>query len=145
MQSQDQMLASLNSVLNILTFAVGALGGIALLTGGVGILTLMSIAVAERRGEIGLLTALGAPSGLVMRLFLGEAAILGALGGMLGVALGLAGLGALHLAIPALPFAPRLDYLLIAEALALLIGLMAGAWPAARAAQLDPIEALRSE
>ncbi|MEW6444972.1 MAG: ABC transporter permease [Pseudomonadota bacterium] len=144
-QSQDQMLASLNSVLNILTFAVGALGGIALLTGGVGILTIMSIAVAERRGEIGLLTALGAPSGLVMRLFLGEAAILGALGGMLGVALGLAGLGALHLAIPALPFAPRLDYLLIAEALALLIGLMAGAWPAARAAQLDPIEALRSE
>ncbi|HES76249.1 MAG TPA: FtsX-like permease family protein [bacterium] len=144
-QSQDQMLASLGKVLDVLTFAIGALGGIALLTGGVGILTLMSIAVAERRGEIGLLTALGAPSSLVLRLFLGEAVILGALGGLLGVVIGLAGLGLLHLAIPALPFAPRLDYLLIAEALALLIGLIAGAWPAMQAAKLDPIEALREE
>lgn len=144
-QSQDQMLASLGKVLDVLTFAVGALGGIALLTGGVGILTLMSIAVAERRGEIGLLTALGAPPGLVLRLFLGEAAILGALGGLLGVVIGLTGLGLLHLAIPALPFAPRMDYLLIAEALALLIGLAAGVLPAMSAARLDPIEALREE
>lgn len=144
-QSQDQMLASLGKVLDVLTFAVGALGGIALLTGGVGILTLMSIAVAERRGEIGLLTALGAPPGLVLRLFLGEAAILGALGGLLGVVIGLTGLGLLHLGIPALPFAPRMDYLLIAEALALLIGLAAGVLPAMNAARLDPIEALREE
>jgi putative ABC transport system permease protein len=144
-QSQDQMLASLGKILDVLTFAVGALGGIALLTGGVGILTLMSIAVAERRGEIGLLTALGAPSKLVLQLFLGEAVILGALGGLLGVVIGLAGLGLLHLAIPALPFAPRMDYLLIAEALALLIGLVAGVWPAMKAARLDPIEALREE
>ena len=144
-QSQDQMLASLGKILDVLTFAVGALGGIALLTGGVGILTLMSIAVSERRGEIGLLTALGAPSNLVLQLFLGEAVILGALGGLLGVVIGLAGLGLLHLAIPALPFAPRMDYLLIAEALALLIGLVAGVWPAMNAARLDPIEALREE
>ena len=144
-QSQDQMLASLGKILDVLTFAVGALGGIALLTGGVGILTLMSIAVAERRGEIGLLTALGAPPGLVLRLFLGEAAILGALGGLLGVVIGLTGLGLLHLGIPALPFAPRMDYLLIAEALALLIGLAAGVLPAMNAARLDPIEALREE
>ena len=144
-QSQDQMLASLGKILDVLTFAVGALGGIALLTGGVGIITLMSIAVSERRGEIGLLTALGAPSNLVLQLFLGEAVILGALGGLLGVIIGLAGLGLLHLAIPALPFAPRMDYLLIAEALALLIGLIAGVWPAMNAARLDPIEALREE
>ncbi len=144
-QSQDQMLASLGKILDVLTFAVGALGGIALLTGGVGILTLMSIAVAERRGEIGLLTALGAPPNFVLQLFLGEAVILGALGGLLGVGIGLAGLGLLHLAIPALPFAPRMDYLLIAEALALLIGLVAGVWPAMKAARLDPIEALREE
>lgn len=144
-QSQDQMLETLGNMLDILTFAVGALGGIALFTGGVGILTLMTIAVAERRTEIGLLTALGAPSGLVLRLFLGEAAILGALGGLLGVLLGLAGLGALHAFIPALPFTLRLDYLLVSEGMAILIGLIAGAWPARRAARLDPIEALRAE
>ncbi len=143
--SQDQMLESLGKVLDILTFAVGALGGIALFTGGVGILTLMSIAVAERRAEIGLLTALGAPTTLVLKLFLGEAAILGALGGLIGVLLGLAGLALLHSAIPALPFTLRLDYLAIAESLAIFIGLIAGAWPAARAARLDPIEALRAE
>ena len=59
------------------------------------------------------------------------------------VIIGLAGLGLMHLAIPALPFAPRMDYLLTAEALALLIGLIAGVWPAMNAARLDPIEALR--
>ncbi len=144
-ESQDQMLASLNKVLNILTFAIGALGGIALFTGGVGILTLMTIAIAERRTEIGLLTALGATPGLILQLFLAEAAILGALGGLTGMLLGLAGLAALHLAIPALPFIPRLEYLLIAEGLAILIGLLAGVWPAWRAARLDPIDALRSE
>jgi len=144
-ESQDQMLASLNKVLGILTFAVGALGGIALFTGGVGILTLMTIAVAERRTEIGLLSALGATPKLILRLFLAEAAILGALGGLAGMLLGLAGLAALHALIPVLPFIPRLEYLAIAEGLAILIGLLAGAWPAGRAAHLDPIEALRAE
>jgi putative ABC transport system permease protein len=144
-QSQDQMLASLNKVLNILTFAIGALGGIALFTGGVGILTLMTIAVSERRTEIGLLSALGAPPRLILQLFLTEAVILGALGGLAGMLLGLAGLATLHALIPVLPFSPQLEYLAIAEGLAILIGLLAGAWPAGRAAHLDPIEALRAE
>ena len=144
-ESQDQMLASLNKVLNILTFAVGALGGIALFTGGVGILTLMTIAVAERRTEIGLLSALGATPRLIHQLFLAEAVILAACGGLAGMLLGLAGLATLHTLIPALPFSPRLEYLATAEGLAILIGLFAGVWPARRAAKLDPIDALRAE
>ena len=73
------MLETLGSVLNVLTFAVGALGGISLLVGGVGILTIMTIAVSERTAEIGLLRALGARRTHILGLFLGEAIILAAL------------------------------------------------------------------
>ena len=72
------MLDVLGAVLNVLTIAVGALGAISLLVGGVGILTIMTIAVAERTAEVGLLRALGAGQGQVLVLFLGEAALLSA-------------------------------------------------------------------
>ena len=85
---QQQMLDVLGSVLDVLTFAVGALGGISLLVGGVGILTIMTIAVAERTAEIGLLRALGAQRRQILLLFLGEAALLAAIGGVAGLALG---------------------------------------------------------
>ncbi|HEY5720421.1 MAG TPA: ABC transporter permease, partial [Gammaproteobacteria bacterium] len=89
--TQQQMLDVLDSVLGVLTFAVGALGGISLLVGGVGVLTIMTIAVTERTAEVGLLRALGAGSGQVLGLFLGEAVALAALGGLLGLLLGLGG------------------------------------------------------
>ena len=78
--TQEEMLKTLSNILNVLTMAVGALGGISLLVGGVGIVTIMTIAVAERTGEIGLLVALGAPRRTILGLFLGEAAALAALG-----------------------------------------------------------------
>jgi putative ABC transport system permease protein len=142
---QQQMLDVLSSVLNILTFAVGALGGISLLVGGVGILTIMTIAVAERTSEIGLLRALGARRGQVLALFLGEAMLLSALGGFLGLALGAGTAQLLQLAFAALPVHTPWSYVVLAEAIAVAIGLLAGVMPALRAARLDPVEALRAE
>ncbi|MBK9237013.1 MAG: ABC transporter permease [Rhodoferax sp.] len=143
--TQEDMLRTLSNILDVLTMAVGALGSISLLVGGVGIVTIMTIAVRERTGEIGLLVALGAPRRTVLGLFLGEAVALSALGGVIGLLLGMGLAQLIHLAVPALPVHTPLMFVLLAEGLAIAIGLLAGVLPARRAAQLDPVEALRSE
>jgi len=143
--TQDQMLEVLGSVLDILTIAVGALGGISLLVGGVGILTIMTIAVRERTAEIGLLRAVGAGRRQIMVLFMGEATALASIGGLLGLATGAGGAWLLGKAVPALPTHTSWTYVISAELLAGLIGLLAGVMPARHAARLDPIEALRAE
>ncbi len=143
--SQEQALEVLSSVLGILTFAVGALGGISLLVGAVGILTIMTMAVTERTAEIGLLRALGARKDQVLTLFLGEAMMLSALGGILGLLLGIGIAQGLHLLIPALPVHTPWLFAVLAESIAVSIGLAAGVVPAMHAAQLDPVEALHAE
>ena len=143
--TQEDMLATLSNILDILTAAVGALGGISLLVGGVGIVTIMSIAVTERTSEIGLLVALGARRRTILTLFLGEAVVLSGIGGLLGLAAG-AGLAQLvGLAVPAMPVATPWQFALAAEVVALVVGLAAGVLPARRAARLDAVEALRAE
>lgn len=143
--TQQQMLDILGSVLDVLTFAVAALGGISLFVGGVGILTIMTISVRERRSEIGLLRAIGARRGQVLRLFLLESLLLSAAGGLAGLAFGLGTALALRLIAPSLPVHPSLEYALLAELLAVAIGLAAGVLPARHAASLQPLEALRAE
>lgn len=143
--TQEQMLEVLGSILNVLTLAVGALGGISLLVGGVGILTIMIIAVNERTAEIGLLRAIGAGKMQIQFLFLGEAVVLAAIGGAGGLILGAGGAWLLGVFVPALPTHTPLYYVVLAELLAVVIGLGAGVLPARRAANLDPIEALRAE
>jgi putative ABC transport system permease protein len=143
--TQEDMLETLSNILDILTMAVGALGGISLLVGGVGIVTIMTIAVTERTNEIGLLMALGAYRRTILYLFLGESIMLAALGGMLGLLLGIGLAQLIQLAVPALPVHTPLSFAAGALVLSAGIGLMAGVLPARRASRLDPIEALRAE
>ena len=143
--TQQQMLDVLGSVLDVLTFAVGAIGGISLLVGAIGIVTIMTISINERTNEIGVLRALGAKQSQVLSLFLGEAIVLAAIGGLSGLVLGVGIAQLLHLALPALPVHTPMLYIGLAEAIAVVIGLAAGVLPARRAALLDPVEALRSE
>ena len=143
--SQQKMLEVFGTVLDAITFAVAAIGAISLLVGGVGILTILTIAVAERTGEIGLLRALGATQGAILALFLGEAALLSAIGGTAGLIAGWGAANLLQLAVPALPVHTPWNYALLAEIVAVGVGLIAGIMPARRAARLDPLEALRSE
>ena len=145
MITQEDMLRTLSNILGVLTAAVGALGGISLLVGGVGIVTIMTIAVTERTNEIGLLKAIGAPERTILGIFLGEAVALAAIGGIAGLVLGI-GLGQLlHLVFPALPVHTPWSFVFLAEGVAVAIGLAAGVLPARRAAGLDPVEALRAE
>ncbi|OGA20537.1 MAG: peptide ABC transporter permease [Betaproteobacteria bacterium RIFCSPLOWO2_02_FULL_65_24] len=142
---QQKMLEVFGTVLNAITFAVAAMGGISLVVGGVGILTILTIAVAERTSEIGLLRAIGATQRRILLLFLGEAALLAAVGGAAGLLLGWAIALALQLGLPALPVHTPWSYAVLAELVAVVVGLAAGVMPARSAARLDPLEALRSE
>jgi putative ABC transport system permease protein len=143
--TQEQMIEVLTSILDVITFAVGALGGISLLVGGVGILTIMTIAVKERRAEIGLFTALGAERNQILMLFLSEAIVLSALGGLLGLFLGWSGATLINTFFPALPTHTPWHFVVMAEVLAITIGILAGVIPAKRAADLNPVDALHEE
>lgn len=143
--TQNQMLKSMDSILNILTLAVAALGSISLLVGSVGILTIMTIAVSERISEIGLLRAIGAEQRAIFRLFLCEALALSATGGLCGVLVGITLVKILAVALPALPVELAWAYIVAAFMVSLLIGIAAGVAPAMKAARLEPLEALRTE
>ena len=129
--TQQQMLDVLGSIINVLTLGVAALGGISLLVGGVGIFTIMTIAVRERTKEIGLLRAVGARRSGIARLFMGEAMLLAALGGIGGLALGIAVVALVGWTVPALPTQLSPLYMTLSETIAIGIGLVAGVLPAA--------------
>ena len=143
--TQQQMLDVLGSIVDVLTLGVAALGGISLLVGGVGIFTIMTIAVRERTQEIGLLRAIGARRARIAQLFLGEAMLLSAAGGAGGLAIGMAIVVFVQWAVPAMPATISPLYVLLSLALAVLIGALAGVLPARSAAQLEPLDALRAE
>jgi putative ABC transport system permease protein len=143
--TQESMLQTLDRIIGVVTAAVGAIGGISLLVGAIGILTVMWISVNESTSEIGLLRALGARRGQVQAYFLLQAALLATAGGAAGVATGFGIIQLLHMALPALPVSTPFEYVLGALALSFAVGVASGVLPARRAAGLDPIEALRAE
>ncbi|WP_461481358.1 ABC transporter permease [Porticoccus sp.] len=143
--TQDQMMATMDNILRILKYAGGGLGAISLLVGAVGITTILMITVTERTAEVGLLRALGSTRRQVRNLFLGEAVMLGLIGGLAGVlVIALLVLSA-QLFVPALPVALQADMVVAALLVSMLIGLMAGVRPALNATKLSPIDALRAE
>jgi len=143
--TQTGMLETLDRIIRIVSLAVAGIGGISLLVGAIGILTMMWISVNERTGEIGLAKAIGATPGQILWLYLTEALLLAMGGGILGLATGMGLAQALRLLVPGFPVHTPLLYVGLAMLVSLLVGLLSGILPARRAAQLDPVVALAAE
>ena len=139
---QSKLLETIQSILGILTTALGAIAAISLVVGGIGIMNIMLVSVTERTREIGLRKALGATPNVILTQFLFEAALLSVFGGMIGV--GIAYGGSL-LIQPYFPARVTWEAVMLAFGVSTIVGLVFGAAPANRASKLSPIEALRYE
>ncbi len=134
----------LSSITGVLTAFLAAIAAVSLLVGGIGIMNIMLVSVTERTREIGIRLAIGAREHDVLLQFLIEAVVLSALGGIVGIALGLLGAWAGTAALK-LPFVFQPSIVFIAVLFSAGVGVAFGYFPARRAARMDPIEALRHE
>jgi putative ABC transport system permease protein len=132
------------STTGVLTGFLSAIAAVSLVVGGIGIMNIMLVSVTERTREIGIRLAIGALEKEVMLQFLVEAAMLSAFGGLVGILLGLLGAAAIAPALN-VPFTLQPTTVLYAFGFSAMVGVVFGFMPARRAAQLDPIEALRHE
>jgi putative ABC transport system permease protein len=143
-QAQSSFLSTAQSVTTTLTILLASVAAISLLVGGIGVMNIMLVSVTERTNEIGLRKALGATPTDLLRQFLVEASTLSVVGGLLGVGAGLlAGVLIPHFTTIGVTITPT--PVLVAVAVAAGVGLIFGVYPAARAARLAPIEALRAQ
>jgi putative ABC transport system permease protein len=142
--TQDQILDVFNKLTGVFFLVMLVLSSVALLVGGIGVMAIMMVSVTDRTREIGVRKALGATRREILWQFLVEAATLTLLGGMFGIVIGL-GLGQLLRVVMSLELDVPLWSAVVACTVSIFIGLVFGIAPAARAAKLDPVEALRYE
>ena len=140
--TQDALVATFDDLLLTLTLAVAGIASISLSVAGILIMNVMLIAVSQRTSEIGLLKALGAPQGQILGVFLAESAMLSLLGAGFGLGLAYSGMWVMARLFPAFPIAIPLWAIWISLGVSLAVGLIFGAFPANRAAKLDPVQAL---
>ena len=140
--TQDSVLATFERILGALTLSVAGIAAISLIVAGILIMNVMLMAVAQRTGEIGLCKAIGASRRQIMVLLVTEALLLSAVGGLLGLAIGLAGSRLARSLYPELSAGPPSWAMVAALGTALATGLIFSLLPARRAARLDPIQAL---
>ncbi|MBI2901422.1 MAG: ABC transporter permease [Planctomycetes bacterium] len=143
--SQAQMIQSLASILDVLTYAISGIAAISLLVGGIGIMNIMLVTVGEKTREIGIRKAVGASRRDILWQFLVESSTISGIGGAIGIAVGVGLALLVHAVIPSLPVLIRPWTIAISFSFALAVGLFFGVYPAKKAADLDPIEALRYE
>jgi putative ABC transport system permease protein len=144
--TQQDLQNTVASITGVLTIFLAAIAAISLLVGGIGIMNIMLVSVTERTREIGLRKAIGAKSGVILVQFLLESVVLSLLGGLVGIALGW-GMASLVALVSNNQFRALVtpDAIALAVGFSALVGVVFGVYPAARAAQLSPIEALRFE
>jgi len=147
--SQADILSTATTITGVLTIFLGGIAAISLLVGGIGVMNIMLVSVTERTREIGLRKALGAHKRDILVQFLTESSLLSLIGGLIGIALGwlisfIVGRIAANAGTPLNPLV-SLDAVLLATLFSAAVGLFFGIYPASRAANLEPVEALRYE
>ncbi|MBM3188621.1 MAG: FtsX-like permease family protein [Chloroflexi bacterium] len=142
--SQEDILGVFNQITNYLTIFLGAIAGISLVVGGIGIMNIMLVSVTERTREIGIRKAVGAKRSHILWQFLIEAIVLSIIGGLIGIAFGW-GVAALVNTLDAFTTFVSPQAVILAVSFSMAVGLFFGIYPASRAANLNPIDALRYE
>ena len=142
--ANSSLLDEMNEQIAMLSMMLGGIAGISLLVAGVGVMNIMLVSVTERTKEIGIRKALGAKKGVIMQQFVIEAAVTSSLGGVLGIIVGALGTSLVGGAI-GINATPTFMAVVVSFSVSVGIGLLFGYMPASRAAQLNPIDALRTD
>ncbi|MCL4468631.1 MAG: ABC transporter permease [Deltaproteobacteria bacterium] len=143
--TQESMLSTVDTIMNMMTIVLGGIAGISLLVGGIGIMNIMLVSIKERTREIGLRKAVGANKQDILIQFLIESATLSTTGGVIGMLIGIGGGFIMQSMISGFHISITLWSILLSFFFSAFVGIFFGVYPAYKAAQLDPIESLRYE
>jgi putative ABC transport system permease protein len=143
-RNQLELAQAATATSKTMTALLGAIAGVSLVIGGIGIMNIMLVSVTERTREIGIRMAVGARGNDILVQFLGEAVTLSAIGGTIGIAAGI-GVSRLIASLMQWPTLTPLVWICIAFVTSALVGIISGFYPAWKASKLDPIDALRYE